>query len=719
MEQKPLTVQSSTQDFKRAYRAKAKLIERQKDDFLFRLGKQWPDDKVQKLKEAGIKPVTDNRIQPNIFLLTGLERQNRSDFKAFPEGEEDTIKAEIASALFKDSIKKSDFGYKASEAFEDGVTCGESALELYLDNTHSLLNAKPQWKKIDSSSIFPEPGSREYDYSDARYLYKLTIDLSKDDLIALFPEKREILEKANLTKLDVSTLAGDEKHSQPKDYPKDQKSSSGNELVNQEEQHGDLLERYYKKWVQKHYVGDKQTGEIKEAETKEKAESFIQGYKDEIMRDQLKYEGALHEFMMGQQPTVVTPPAATVDMGDPAAAAISPDTIPAQETPAIPMIAPTPPEERDPERFILLTRHVPEIWYFAHTPGVEEPLADERAWFYPEWKSYPVVPYFAHLSTAPISGEDSHLLVQGIVYGVKGVQEKHNSMETLKIMYLNSSANGGWLTEEDAWVDRNKVQQFGASPGVNLEYKKGHTKPERIFPMPLSQGHSQIAEESAEAMKGILGMNADLLAMQDGGSDSGRAISLRMRQGLLMIQKLFDNLSRTKQTCGRLLLSQLGKIYDTETAKKVLGDAFLEKNFPPPMVLQEAADGAPAIDPATGQPQQIPMNDPETGQPMTYDKDLAELAIAEVLSGELGQYDVTVGESVASETMKVANALEVQKLAETYPQLIPPEVVIEESQIPQAAKNKIISSIKRAQALAAQTPPLTPPAKKETADAEV
>ena len=84
MPKKKLTIETSKTDFIKAYRAKSKLIERQTEDFLFALGKQWSAEDVATLEKGGMKPFTDNRIQPNIFLLTGLERQNRTDFKAFP-----------------------------------------------------------------------------------------------------------------------------------------------------------------------------------------------------------------------------------------------------------------------------------------------------------------------------------------------------------------------------------------------------------------------------------------------------------------------------------------------------------------------------------------------------------------------------------------------------------------------------------------------------------
>ena len=75
------------EDFYFAYEAKRNLLKEQKEDYAFRLGKQWPREALDKLKNKGVLVVTDNRCEANIHLLTGTERQNRTDIRAFPEGE--------------------------------------------------------------------------------------------------------------------------------------------------------------------------------------------------------------------------------------------------------------------------------------------------------------------------------------------------------------------------------------------------------------------------------------------------------------------------------------------------------------------------------------------------------------------------------------------------------------------------------------------------------
>ena len=655
VEKDALTVQRVDGDFRAAYQAKSKLVEREKEDFLYALGEQWSEEDRTTLEKAKIKPATDNQIAPNLYLLTGLERQNRTDFKAFPEGEEDGLRAEIASYLFKKSIDVSDYANKSSEQFKDGITCGECHLELYLDNTDNLINGKPMWKKLDGCQVFPDPASREYDFSDARYIYKVTRDISKDDLISLYPEKEEEIEGIANGKLGYE-IGGEDKHIQKRDYGT---RGSSSDVYGDEKDCVDLVERYYKKFVPHVFIGDLKTGEIVQAESAEKADTFISNYQASIEQARMAYEQAA---MMASMPPVIDQVTGAVQLPPP---------------------MPQPPIVEDPNRYKKITRSIPEIWVFAYVPGMTEPLANERAWFYPKWKSYPIVPFYARFSTAPLTGDDRHLLVQGLVHGVKNAQERHNKATTLMLRHLNSSANSGWLAEQDAWVNPDEVRNFGSLPGINLEYKQGK-KPERITPTPLSNAHAQISEQAVNGIKQSLGINADLLAVQQGGTDSGRAIALRQKQGLLMVQELFDNLTRSRKVAGRFVLSQLGKMFDTETAKKVLGDAFLKKNFPPLMLANEQ----------TGQPE--PMTD-ATGQPMAYDKEMAELVIAEVLSGNLGEYDVSVGEAVSSETLRMANAAELKELSQSFPPgTISPELIIEESQLPQSTKTKIVEAIKNA-----------------------
>jgi len=704
--EKKLTVERAYEEFKVWYQAKRKRIERQIEDFRFVFGEQWTAEEKDKLRSAGIDPYVDNRVQPNVHLLTGLERQNRTDFRAYPRGDEDGVKAEIATLLFKDVIEKSEFNAKSSDQFKDGVICGESYLELYLDNTESLINGSPKWCKVDTDQVIPDPASKEYDFSDARAVYKLKTAIELEDLVNMFPDKRRQITKLGSGRLDVETLVGNGDRLQKRNYGRIGEKSEGAQ-GDREDSDGlfDLIERYYKKWIRKVFIGDRKTGEIIESEDLDTAEAFVADYQSGIQRDQDAYEQAVQQMVAQALPAMEMAAQAQAMAALPPQA---PAPVDGENIPPIQMVDPShvraaleesgqlppPPPQQDPERFVIIRRSVPEIWCFSFISGMDQPLANKRAWFYPKWRAYPFIPYFARFSTAPLTGDDRHLLVQGIVHGVKGPQVKHNKSEILLIRHLNGSTNSGWLTEEGVWADQEKVEQFGTRPGINLEYKKGSQTPERIAPAPLSQGHVQMAAESVEAIKGILGINSDLIAAQAGGGDSGRAIALRQKQGLLMVQELYDNLTRTRKLAGRFMLSQLGEVYDTESAMKVLGEAWLTKTFPPQMLPDPDQMG-----------QMMPMPNADGSPPGPYDKMSAETEIAAVLRGDLEQYDVIVGESVASDTQRAAVAMEMKDLSTAMPGVIPPDVVIRNSQLPESAKREILAAYERAQAAAAAAMP--------------
>lgn len=641
-----MTVARALEEIRRGYEYKKQFIQEAQDDFEFALGAQWDDDDVQKLKDKGVLPLTINEIAPILDLMKGIESQNRADYRAYPEGQEDSLEADIVTRLLKNVLTKMCEGmYKISEAFNDGNTCGEGWMEPYLDTDKSLVTADLGLKQADYCNFVWDPNAREYDLSDGQYFTKISFDLTKDQVLSIYPDAEDQLADAGSGKLSTALglvdhgMLGSDPHKQGRDYPKETTSVDLHAL---DVPTFDLAEHYYKKYVNHWYIVDLRIGKIQEADSKEEAEKYADTY-----------------------------------------------------------------NANDPEGKQLVTaikKRIPEIWMMAIVGGIEKPITDEMAWSYPNWKSWPFMVYFAYRSNAKLRAEKRHLTVQGVTRRIKDLNREKNKRRTQELRHINQSANSGWLTPENAWVDREEVKKYGSTPGANLEYKAEIGKPERITPTPLSQGHAQLAEESSNDMKKASGINTDLLAMSDQGSDSGRAIALRQKQGMVMVQGLFDNLSRTKRRLSKFILSQFPEIYTVERAVRVVGDAFIKQNFSVP-VMAPVADprtGQPAIDPRTGQPVQAPIIDPTTGQPaMQVDKKAVNATFAKVLNDkELAFYDVSIGEVVSQETTQYMNYLMLLDMQQKGVP-IPPDVLVDESPLPQHQKAKIKSAIERMMAAGA------------------
>lgn len=160
-----------------------------------------------------------------------------------------------------------------------------------------------------------------------------------------------------------------------------------------------------------------------------------------------------------------------------------------------------------------------------------------------------------------------------------------------------------------------------------------------------------------------------------------------------MIQKIIDNLSRTKRLLGRFILSQIGELYEVQKAVKVMGEAYINQNFQKPKLMPGPMG------------QQVPMVDPTTMQPvMELDKEAVATTFDTVLKdAQVGEYDVSIGEAANSETVKYANYM---MLMDMQKQGIPidPAIILDESLLSTASKEKAKAAIQRMQAAQAAAP---------------
>lgn len=632
-------------DLKYSASAYDKLHKEMREDFEFVQGEQWDEADVETLRMQGIDALTINKVKPIIKLITGIERQSKSDFIAFPEGGEDTIQAEVVTRLMKNVTKMSGVENKLSEQFKHGAIAGAGFLEPYIDYSYDLINGELKFKKISALNVYPDPDGKEYDLSDHRFLIKITWGLSQDQLIMLFPDKEKVI-KDNLAdgaSIDIDNMAQQVTSIETYGYPR----RIGNTIdVDDPSITYDLVDYYYKELEDKYFVAEPQRGILEEQPSKEAAEAIV-----------------------AQIPTAR-----------------------------------------------IIKRKVPVI-KVCQVVGSEF-MYEGTAPTYPAWKNYPLFSFFAEYITEDL--DNKAVNIQGIVRTIKSLQREFNKRRTQELRHLNSSANSGFDIEEGQLKpdQEEHLKKFGSSPGFVIKRKAGTAPIGRITPMPLSQGHAQLAEENAQDLKEASGVNPDLLA-NDSSSQSGRAILLQQRQGLVMVQELLDNFALTKKNVGKFILSQLPEIFTIETAMKVLGDDFIKENFTVPvtLVLQRGTEKIMKGEQPTELEQQVmlqypqnspenPVVDPVTNQLLTMvDTDEAQVVINQILTDkDLGKYDVSIGEGPFNETIKMMNFIEITDLAKQgIP--IPPTVLIELSNIPESKKKEIIQQMQMAAMAAAMPQP--------------
>jgi len=176
---------------------------------------------------------------------------------------------------------------------------------------------------------------------------------------------------------------------------------------------------------------------------------------------------------------------------------------------------------------------------------------------YDDWSKYksftqiPFFPYFRRGKT------------RGIVEDGLDPQTEINKRRSAETDVITRQAFAGWMWHVNALEDaeKEKIENFGAAPGINIEWKGGSDgKPEQIRPPLPPNALERLEKANTGDLKEILGINDSALGQLD-RVQSGRAIEARQRQSVLGIEIYMDNARRSKRMCGRKKLELIQSFY--------------------------------------------------------------------------------------------------------------------------------------------------------------
>lgn len=128
-------------------------------------------------------------------------------------------------------------------------------------------------------------------------------------------------------------------------------------------------------------------------------------------------------------------------------------------------------------------------------------------------------------------------------------------------------------------------------------------QPSRLAPPALSQGFAGLLEYSSTAMESSVGMFRANLG-QSGNETSGKAIMARQREGDTANFHYIDNLSRSIEQLGRVIVDMIPRIYDTKRQARIVGEDgqqnFVQINPEMPQAAQKEGREITAINPGVG-----------------------------------------------------------------------------------------------------------------------
>lgn len=157
-------------------------------------GKQLTEKELKALKRRGQPPIVDNKIRDKVETMLGIEKQQRTDPKAYPRTPQDESAAEVATDTLRYIADSCHYQQKvrrpaAQNLIVEGICAGQVIIE-------KRKGREPQisMENIRRDRVFYDIKSLIDDFSDANYKGYFTW-MDYDDAVDMWPAKKESLEQ--------------------------------------------------------------------------------------------------------------------------------------------------------------------------------------------------------------------------------------------------------------------------------------------------------------------------------------------------------------------------------------------------------------------------------------------------------------------------------------------------------------------------------------------
>lgn len=177
---------------------------------------------------------------------------------------------------------------------------------------------------------------------------------------------------------------------------------------------------------------------------------------------------------------------------------------------------------------------------------------------------FTVVPYFPHFRYGR---------TVGIVEGLLGPQEMLNKTSSQELHVINTTANSGWVVEENSLVNMTveELEAHGAQTGLVVEFRKGSEPPSKIQPNQIPSGLDRLTYKAEEHIKTISNVS-DSMQGFDREDVAAKAIAYKRQAGSTNLVKVLDNLERTDYLLARNVLALVQDYYTEERIINITHD---------------------------------------------------------------------------------------------------------------------------------------------------
>jgi hypothetical protein len=248
-------------------------------------------------------------------------------------------------------------------------------------------------------------------------------------------------------------------------------------------------------------------------------------------------------------------------------------------------------------------------------------------------------------------------------------QKEINKRHSQAVDIGNKMCAYGWFYDESTFKDDNEKTAFkklSSSPGWTFELQDVNRQPAKVEGVKFPGEIVQLLQLGNEQLSELL----NVIAEPAGANTSGAMLLQLQKSKLRGNEYVFDNFSFAKQKLGKLLLSLVQRYYSPERVWRIV-------------------------------------NSQNSKTPVTLDgQDFSQFTQEEITgmleNTDLAKYDIVVSEATYSPTLKLGVHLLLSDLASKGYQ-IPPEILIETIDMPDAMRQKIMNAMAQQQQQAAST----------------
>jgi hypothetical protein len=485
-----------------------------KKDYEFALGDQWSSEERTVLASEGRPCLTFNRIRPLINVISGYQREHSSRIKANPEGGEDKSFSEFIDKIIHTVDKWSHLNHKTGYWFDDGLYCGKSFLEAVISYDSDPIRGEVGFILNPPYQVLTDPDHKEYDLNYGCKYLFKVQKFTKDSLKSLFPKKKSLIDGL---KTDTDNMSENVSASDLDGIINDYGNIPGRGSIEGHKADDPEMEAdndFDQKFTLKEYWREK----------KVKKYFVIEAESGEPRRFDTNDEAEAFARKQGGGIKVI---------------------------------------ERD----------ITEMWVADSVCGII--LQDIKSPFEPYYSGYP---FFRFLADWAPNAASEEYRVQGVTRQLIDPQKEKNKAKSQNLHILNTQANSGWIGDEDALTPENwnRLEDLGSKPGVIIKKKAGKELRE-ITPKGPNQGNIQREQSADNEFREISGINPDLLGMQQSG-ESGRAILLRLHQGIVALSRIFANFRYSKEILGNFIMNMIPLLFDYKKAIHVVGLDYMSRS---------------------------------------------------------------------------------------------------------------------------------------------